>query len=203
MDRDPAPIYRRLHDPLAVNDNGAMDDSNGMDIFLPSMTDADNWTFTGNTFNNNSDYGFYIDLQANASANNWTFTNNAFNANDSSGFGALFDDSSADDWVFTKNQSKNNGTDGFFIVSDGSGISGWSFTSNVITGNMDDGLDIESDVSTPFTFTGNTVFNNTSYDIENDSSLSPVDAENNFWGGGAGTFSGDVDGDPFLTSNPN
>lgn len=49
----------------------------------------------------------------------------------------------------------------------------------------------------------NSISNHSPDNVINNVGALTVKAENNYWGGGAGTFSGTVDGAPFLTTDPN
>ena len=101
-------------------------------------------------------------------------------------------------------------------------ISGVTLRGNTVTGSVTDGLQIVSTGGGVFsninfgdaslgTGGSNSIYSNDTggggadYDIQNDSGINSLKAENNYWGGGAGSFGGanSVDGVPFLTTDPN
>ena len=110
---------------------------------------------------------------------------------------------------FSGNDISHNAGTGIDIVNDPSTMQYFSFEDNVITHNGGAGVSLEGSgfanvdlgTASPESNGFNAIYGNGSYDIVNDTDITTIDAQNNYWGGGAGSFGGTntVSAEPYLT----
>lgn len=168
---------------------------------------------SGNTIDSNIANGVVL-WSEDSSLISATFTQNTINDNGGTGVYHWSGDSSTINTTFSKNTISGNGGSGIYLQSNSSSVLTSSLSRNKIYSNFLDGvylLDLGSSILTLDMGGGaldsggyNSVYSNGDREVDNDTALT-VKAENNWWGSTptSSQFSGDVDYDPYLNSDPN
>jgi hypothetical protein len=147
-------------------------------------------TMSGSTVMNNNGEGVHLD-SGNLNMNTCTvFHNNGWGVDQSSGSGEIWNSlvqsngsggltfNSVTVGVVGNTISGNNGT-GFQLSNFGVSASG--ITGNAITGNGGVGIGLSGGGPSPLTISGNDIYQNTTYDVRNQSGISVI-ANNCYWG---------------------
>ncbi|MFH1092706.1 MAG: inverse autotransporter beta domain-containing protein [Candidatus Omnitrophota bacterium] len=168
---------------------------------------------SGNTIDSNIANGVVI-WSEDSSLISAAFTQNTIDDNGGTGIYHWSGDSSTINTTFSGNTISSNGGSGIYLQSNTSSVLTSSLSRNKIYANALDGVylsDLGSSILTLDMGNGargcggyNSVYSNGDRDVDNDTALT-VKAENNWWGPALSStqFGGDVDYNPYLSSDPN